>query len=183
MLKVTIYNTITGEFGAMLNATNESELDFHLGENQAYIEGHYRAKEFILDIPTMTVASKEVLLADVKEKLWRRVKRRRFIEEQGGCMTPLGEMDTNDASQRKINGAVTMALIANLTSSPYLESWTMKDNSIVDHDANAMISAGIAVGQHVANCHAIANGLRGLIDTATTIVEVQAIDIESADWP
>ena len=76
-----------------------------------------------------------------------------------------------------------MAMLALQNAQPFLQPFTMQDNSVVDHDAAQMITAGVAVGQHVSDCHAVARTLRDAIDAATTIAEVDAIDIEGANWP
>lgn len=102
--------------------------------------------------------------------------------EWGGAATPLGRMDTDPDSQRKINGSVTAALIAQQQGQPISVEWTMEDNANIVHDAAAMIAAGVAVGQHVAACHAHALELKDEIEAAADMAALDAIDIE-AGWP
>jgi hypothetical protein len=90
----------------------------------------------------------------------------------------LGRVDTDPESQRKVNGAVTMALIAAGAGQPFSIGWTMQDNSAVEHDGAAMIAMGAAVGGHVARCHSIALAKRELIAAAGTRAAIEAVDIE-----
>lgn len=106
----------------------------------------------------------------------------RLACEVSGCETPLGRVDTDGDSQRKINGAVTMALIAQTAGQPFTVDWTMADNSLVTHDAPAMIAMGVAVGQHVSDCHERGAALKAEIDAADTVEEIEAVDIYSG-WP
>lgn len=99
-----------------------------------------------------------------------------------GCATPLGRMDTTEESRGLINGAVTMAMIAQTFGQPFSENWTMEDNSTVTHDAAEMIAAGLAVGQHVSACHARGVDLKAAIDAAEDMAALAAIDIEEG-WP
>lgn len=110
------------------------------------------------------------------------VMRRRDKAEYSGCATLLGRMDTDADSQRKVNGSVTMALIAATAGQPFSIDWTMADNSTVLHDGPAMIAAGLAVGQHVSACHERALVLKAAIDAAEDMAALAAIDIEEG-WP
>lgn len=106
----------------------------------------------------------------------------RLRHETGGCATPLGRMDTDADSQRKVNGSVTMALIAQAAGRPFSIDWTMADNTTLAHDGPAMIAAGVAVGQHVSACHERALELKAAIETAADMAALAAIDIEQG-WP
>jgi len=117
-----------------------------------------------------------------KLDLRQAVMRRRDRAEFSGCMTALGRMDTDADSQRKINGSVTMALIAQAAGQPFSIEWTMADNATVIHDGPAMIAAGVAVGQHVSACHEHALALKSAIEVAADILALSEIDIE-AGWP
>lgn len=110
------------------------------------------------------------------------VKLKRDAVEWAGCDTALGRVDSDPDSQRKVGGAVQMAMIAQAAGAPFSIDWTMQDNATVTHDAAAMIAMGIAVGQHVAACHEAALVKRAAIEAATTVEDVAAIDIETG-WP
>lgn len=115
--------------------------------------------------------------------LWEAVKAKRFAVELGGCETPLGRMDSDEVSQQKLIGAVTMAMLAAQGGSPFSVDWTMADNSSVTHDGPAIIAAGMAMGTFVATAHAVAIALRAEIDAAASFADLDAIDIAAAPWP
>lgn len=106
----------------------------------------------------------------------------RNTHEWSGAATPLGRMDSDPDSQRKVNGAASMAMIASSAGQPFSIDWTMQDNSTVTHDAAAMMAAGVAMGEHVSACHDRAKVLKANIDDAADAAALEAIDIE-AGWP
>lgn len=125
--------------------------------------------------PAPTVIEQRVLV-------WGAVREARDRAEWWGCSTPLGRADSDPDSQRKVAGAVQLAMIAQSGGVPFSIDWTMQDNSSVTHDAAAMITLGVAVGQHVAACHAVALAKRSAIEAAENIEALTAIDIEGG-WP
>lgn len=129
--------------------------------------------------PARIWATEPYPLPEARAMMWARAKGIRESRMAGGCETPLGRMDTDDASQRKLNGAVTNALITQLAGQPFLIDWTMADNSVVAHDGPAIIAAGIAVAQHIAACQNRGTLLRAAIDAGE---DPFAVDI-TGDWP
>ncbi len=117
-----------------------------------------------------------------KVRAWAAVKAARNAAASGGCETPLGRVDTTNASRVLITGAVQMAQLAQATGQPYSVDWTMADNGEVTHDGAAMIALGIAVGQHIADCWEHAQALRAAIDAAATVEALSEIDVLSG-WP
>lgn len=117
-----------------------------------------------------------------RQRAWAAVKAARDRAEWGGCDTPLGRVDTDPDSQRKISGAVQMAMIAQAAGEPFALDWTMRDNAVVAHDAGAMIALGVAVGFHVAACHAVATAKRVKIGDAASVEQIEAVDVEGG-WP
>ncbi len=124
-------------------------------------------------------AAGEINLPMLRARYWSQIKLARDAAQNGGCMTPLGRVDTDPDSQRKVSGSVQLAMIA---GAQFSVAWTMQDNAVVVHDAASMIAMGVAVGQHVAACHAVAQAKRAALDAATTIEEIAAVDIEGG-WP
>jgi hypothetical protein len=118
-------------------------------------------------------------LEDARKIVWERVKELRNACMAGGCSTPLGRMDSDQDSQRKLNGAVTNALIAQLASMPFFIDWTMADDSVVTHDGPQIIAAGTAVAQHFAACQSRGTALRSEIEASA---EPFAIGITTG-WP
>lgn len=124
----------------------------------------------------------ELDLGILRAGIWQMVRRARDRAECWGCATALGRADTDADSQRKVSGAVQLAMIAQAADQPFSVSWTMQDNSAVDHDASAMIALGVAVGQHVMACHAVALGKRAAIDAAEDAASILAVD-PLTGWP
>lgn len=114
-------------------------------------------------------------LPALRARAWVEVKALRDQAEWAGCDTPLGRVDTDPNSRSKISGAVQMAMLID----PFTIDWTMQDNSIVTHDAPAMIAMGLLVGQHVNACHAIATTIRTALDAADTLEAIAAAGV----WP
>ena len=114
--------------------------------------------------------------------LLQKVKARRNARRDGGAVTTYGTVDTDIDSRLNINGAVTMALIANMNAQPFSQPWRLQDNSFITLDAAGMIDMGMQVGQFVATVQARKNTLDAAIGGATTVAELQAIDIDRG-WP
>ncbi|WP_156356304.1 DUF4376 domain-containing protein [Sphingomonas sp. Leaf22] len=121
-------------------------------------------------------------LAERRAEVWGGVRAARDQAEWWGCSTPLGRADSDPDSQRKVAGAVQMAMIAQAAGAPFSIDWTMQDNRSVTHDAVAMITLGVAVGQHVAACHAVALAKRAAIEAAADAATLVDFDIEGG-WP
>jgi hypothetical protein len=113
---------------------------------------------------------------------WEAAKARRDAAQVVGCATPAGVVQTDGESRVLINGAVTMALVAQATATPYAITFTLKDNSSVDLDAAAMIALGVAVGTYIGACHDHSLALRAAIDAAPDAAALAAIDVD-AGWP
>jgi hypothetical protein len=114
--------------------------------------------------------------------IWGHVKTLRDAKINGGVLTPAGTFDSNDLSRLNVSGAVLGAVVAKSASAPYSVQWTLQDNSVVTLDADQMIEVGMAMLNHVAACHDYARMLRGMIEAATDMAELLAIDLE-AGWP
>src|SRR5207237_3785213 len=96
--------------------------------------------------------------------------------------TPLGTAQTDLESLVKINGLVSMAMLAKSAGQPFGETFTMADNSEVPLTADQMIGFGTAVGAHIAAVHARGRELRAAINAAATAEEIASIDLETG-WP
>lgn len=96
--------------------------------------------------------------------------------------TPFGVANSDMDSRGKINGLVTMALIAKSMNAPFEQGFTLADDSTVMLDANETIGLGVAVGTFVSAVHIRARALKDAIAAAATVEDLAAIDI-TADWP
>lgn len=118
-------------------------------------------------------------LAAAKTALSAAVKAKRDAVEWSGCATPHGPIDTDPDSQRKIGGGSTAALVL---GAAFSKDWRMSDDTIVTLDNEQMIAVGLYVVAHVDACQQRKNALDAEIEAATTLAELDAIDIESG-WP
>lgn len=141
---------------------------------EGYEDGLYvwdqSRRAFVLNIDTVRV------------RRWAAVRAARDAAQDGGCPTPLGRVDTDAESRGKISGSVQMAMLAQMGGQPFTVAWTMQDNTTAIHDASAMIAMGVAVGQHVAACHAEALTRRAAIDAAADADAIAAVPVEGG-WP
>lgn len=117
-----------------------------------------------------------------KPAIWEEVKAIRAQKIDGGCATPWGIAETDELSRSNISGAALAAVIAKSANSPFEITWTFADNSTQDLNADEMINLGLIAMQHVNACHVNARRLRALIEGATDMAELLAIDVSSG-WP
>jgi hypothetical protein len=167
-------------------ATESSELVGSLygsdltGKTVLEVEGSLAALGQSIDWTTLTLVDD---VEGARAAKWEEVKAAREAAEWGGCTTALGPIDTDPESQRRILGVVLLAQIAKAAGVPFLQPWTMADNQVVDHGADQAIAMGIAVGNHVAACHAVGRDLRAALAAAATRGDIDAIEIATAPWP
>lgn len=114
----------------------------------------------------------------VKAQRWAQIKAQRDAVEFGGFTWSGDEFDSDAESQARIMGAVQMALIAAQAEQPFAIDWTLADNTVRSMSAADIVSAGLALGEHVAAAHGVARTLRAAIDACTTAAEVEAVA-----WP
>jgi hypothetical protein len=124
-----------------------------------------------------------VPLADQKAIKWTETKGRRDMAiDAGVTVAGIGTFDSDATSRANINGAVTMALIAQSAGAPFSITWKLADNTIAMMNAAQMIAVGVAVGQHVALCHANAQSLGVAITGASDEAALSAVNV-NAGWP
>lgn len=124
-----------------------------------------------------------------------KVNQIRDEKQNGPAPTPFGPVDNDDSSKIKLNGAVTMAMLATQQQQAFAIDWTMHDNSVVACDAVKMMQLGEAAGAHVAAVHKHSTELKAQIeaiavvdtgnataDLKTAVDALSAIDI-NAGWP
>lgn len=133
--------------------------------------------DYVISGDGTTVSVRRPSLAEVQAKAWTAVKTRRRREEQGGCDTPFGRVQTDNDSRARI---ATYAASAPATG--WSINWKLADDSEVVLDGGAMRTLNLAVMQHLSACHDNAQRLRGEIDAAVSAEAVQSIDI-NAGWP
>lgn len=130
------------------------------------------------EMDTAAQAAEALLVAQMKAK--EAIKALRQAKEFGGCdVAGVGRFQTDADSQRKVNGSVSMAMIV---GAAFSVDWRLADDSIATLNAAQMIGAGVAIGQHVAACQYRKNELDALVEDATTVEAVEAINV-AVGWP
>lgn len=99
----------------------------------------------------------------------------RDAAQDGGADTPSGRFDSAPRSREFLNGAVTNALIAQAGAQPFSIDWTLATNNVVTLTGAQIITAGIAVAQHVDAMHQRARVLKARIDAAETLAAIAAV--------
>lgn len=117
----------------------------------------------------------------LRARRWRQAKDYRDTRARGGCMTPEGPVQTDDASRLKINGAFVAAAAAQAAGQPFSIDWTMADNSVVAHGAGEFVALGMAVVMFMDACQKAAETIRDAIfdEANATAAAIAAIDIEA----
>jgi hypothetical protein len=107
---------------------------------------------------------------------WDEIKLARTAAIEASLVTPYGVLQHREEDQKNLDSAVllvnNLVAMGNTTASV---DWTMADNSVVTLTAAQLIQVGLLRGQRVQECHALARTKRSLIDAATTLAEVNAI--------
>ena len=131
-------------------------------------------------VPFVRAAGAQVGLARIAK--WSAAKKLRAAKQASGCFTDKGRVDTTQAARDNILRLVQMASIALASGTPFERNITMFDNTDVAHDAAEIVALGFAVENYIDACHAHGSSLRALINSATTVEDVEAIDIDTG-WP
>ena len=102
--------------------------------------------------------------------------------QEGTCATPLGVVQIDADSQRKIAGAALAALIAKGAGQAFSVDWTMTDNSVVTHNADAMIAMGITVTTYIAECQYACTAVKASVSSAIDQATLDGLNI-TAGYP
>jgi hypothetical protein len=84
-------------------------------------------------------------------------------------------IETDSDSVSKLNGAVTMALIAKSAGQPFNIDWTCADDSTISLGADDIIALGMAVGNYADQLHQRTRVAKAALDAAETAGAVAAI--------
>lgn len=93
-----------------------------------------------------------------------------------------GLINMDDGTRATISSYAQTAALANQAGLPFSITWRLLDNTYVELDASAMIRLSLEVTSHVSACHAYSFQLKDKIEAATTVAELEAIDINTG-WP
>jgi hypothetical protein len=121
------------------------------------------------DVPTKAWVDTRTI-DQVRADKWNEIKAARDVAEYGGFVWDGSTFDSDETSQRRLQGAVLLVQIA---QQPI--DWTLSDNSVRTLSAQDVVAVGEAMGQLVQSAHAKSRALRVQIDQAATMEEVMAI--------
>lgn len=111
-------------------------------------------------------------LQAAKERAWTRIKTARAAAELAD-FTHNGNV--YQADRERITGAVTAAILAQLSGAPYSIVWTLSNNTTVTLDGPQMMGVGAALAQHIKDVFDTGVARRAAIAAATTNAGVDAI--------
>ncbi len=190
-MNVTIFNPSTGQilrtcsvpvgFASMQCGPGEDWIEGVFPDDRYYVEAYTPAP--IPEQPSnhhrFDFATKQWVdprtIQDHKQTKWSEIKSARSAAEFGGFTWDGSTFDSDQISQSRIQGAAQLAQLALAQSQPFTIDWTLADNTTRTLDAMQMIQVGVAMGQHIATCHAQARVLRAQLDAAATVEDVDAI--------
>lgn len=130
-------------------------------------------------VPAEVAQFLPINMEPLRAMLRGKLREMRDDAQAAGCLTPFGTVDSDQASQLKILGAVVTAQIS---PPEWSIDWTMADNSVVSMSAAGVTAMGVAVSSHVNNCHQYARALSAELDSANDIPDAYAV-LENAEWP
>jgi len=108
----------------------------------------------------------------IKRDQWSKVKAARDAAIRGSFTWDGSVFDSNETSQRQIQGAVQLAQLA---GTGFSIDWTLQDNSVRTLTSTEMIQVGIALGTWVQTNFTKGISLREQINAATDAASVQAV--------
>lgn len=106
-----------------------------------------------------------------REQVWEHMKYKREQAEFGEFEWGGYVFQCDEVSQRRIQGAVQLAAIDDTLTL----AWTLADNSVQTFTAADYVQIGLALANHVSQCHERGRILRQEIESATTQAELEAI--------
>lgn len=165
------------------DSEKESRFQLFRVEIPSIPEGKLILSETIIDVegrPVLDRVYTDIAFEDLRSTKLSHLAEQRWLAQSGGATIPgIGVVRTDDTSQTKINGAVTL-----FDKDPTLEAIDFEVQSGVwaSIDKETMEIVGIAVGRHVQACFSHARLLSELIMAAETVAELNNIDILEG-WP
>lgn len=164
-----------------INLTAESSVfNYIFFEDVPDVDFKYVEDGQLVDMPIMPSAFHEfnystktwdLDLARAQKGKWKEIKKARDLHEFGEFEWGGYTFQCDEVSQRRIQGAVQLAAIDNTMTL----AWTLADNSVQTFSAADYVQIGLALGNHVSQCHERGRILRQEIQSANTQAELEAI--------
>lgn len=130
------------------------------------------------------VGADDADLEAAQARKWGEVKQRSEAVVARGCLVLDGShrADTDDRSLARLNSAATAAQTAIAQQQAWSDVWTMSDDEEVLVTAEQMVRMQQQVTAFVAACHARRRQLRGQVTGASSVEELNRIDVLGG-WP
>lgn len=145
-------------------------------ENQAMLKAEYH--------PGMTWDNESMSWIDTRDvystRIARLIERKelRDQEEYGGFEWGGSRFDSDPISQSRISFAALGAMTALTAGTPFLQTWTLADNTTRELNALEMIEVAQALGAHIATAHAKGRIMREQLNNAVNLSQLDDIS-----WP
>jgi len=158
----------------MYRLTDNPELIIRVPDGTSIPRGHRwwpNHDELVSAVPAIT-------LPEAKELAQTRIIDERHARETAGFSYQDKVFDSDPRAVQRLTTAAIAAQSALATNSPFEIEWTAADNSTVTLNATELLGMPVALATHAASLHNTARQLKGQIESATTVEEV-----ESIQWP
>lgn len=178
--------TVSGPVSALALQVQAGELGVsvpqpsaeHYWSGNAWVpRGARPSRHHEFDWPTHTWIDPRTLAEHMDAK-WDEIKAAREAAINAPLVTPHGTFDSGPSDRTNITDAVLMAQTLAALGQPVAIDFTLADNAVATLNAAQMVEVGLYLGAKVQAAYATARTLRGAIEAATTIAQVQAIH-----WP
>lgn len=122
-------------------------------------------------------------LETTKKMAIHKIERLRDGHVAGGLTIPgLGTIQTGPRHTENIMGAINVAVIKHLRQEPFVVNFKMLDDTFATLDADGAFDVGLALAGMRGQIYEHSWALKDLVEEATTMEELQAINLE-AGWP
>lgn len=139
--------------------------------------------DFVISEDGTTLEVRAKPIAEVRQRLMETLRQRFATELAKGCESPKGRVDCDDKAVQRVTSAVVMAdKLAELGLPDVDENWTMFDQSVVPHSRGELTALGLAIGAGFRACFSNKQTLENQLDAATTVAELNAVNLDSG-WP
>lgn len=156
--------------GTFVNYTGDEEVtpNWFIKDGEPVIKPEQPSSDHVFNTATEIW---EIELDVAKAQAWSRIKKRREENEFSTFTWNDHIFQCGEKSQQRITGATQRAQL----DSTIAIDWTLADNTIQAFTGTEFIEVGKALSEHVSACHSKATTLRGQINSATTLEEIDAI--------
>lgn len=122
----------------------------------------------------------EPTMDELKVAKWVEIKSKRDALEQSGVAYLGKVIDSDTVSVQRIAVAVQAAQAAISASTDFTLDWTCQDNTVLTMTAAQVVGMSVALATYSNQLHQTARELRDQIEAATTVDELDSIDVEVA---